>query len=195
MNVKHLEMPQPRLWTRQEYHRAGELGLFSADERLELIEGVIVRKEMQNTPHATGICLTENALRAVFFDGYVIRGQLPLAVSDLSEPEPDLAVVRGAPRDYAKAHPTTAVLVVEVADTSLSVDRSTKAGLYARAGIAEYWILNLQDGLLEVHREPALMPEQPLGHQYRIVLRLSADQTVSPIAAPDAVVRVADLLP
>jgi len=189
-----LELPQQRLWTRQEYERAGELGLFGPDECLELIEGVIVCKVTQNSPHAVGIQLTEDVLRAAL-PGHAYRVQMPLALGDMSEPEPDVAVVPGSARDYIAGHPQTAVLVVEVADTSLAVDRTTKAALYARAGIAEYWILNLPDRLLEVHRDPALMTEQPLGHQYRTVLRLSAEQSVSPLAAPEAVIRVSEVLP
>ena len=194
MEHANLELPEQRLWTRQEYERAGELGLFGSDERLELIEGLIVRKVTQNIPHSTAVQLVEDALR-VALPGHAYRVQMPLALSDFCELEPDVAVVRGSARDYAAAHPQTAVLVAEVADSSLVVDRSTKASLYARAGIAEYWILNLPDRMLEVHRDPALMSEQPLGHQYRSVLRLSTDQSVSPLGAPQAVIPVSELLP
>jgi len=190
-----LQLPGQRLWTRDEYERAGELGLFRPDERLELIEGLILRKTPQKSPHASGIRMTEEALRAAFPSGHDVRGQLPLALGEYSEPEPDVAVVSGSYRDYVNSHPVTAVLVVEVADSSLALDRSTKASLYARSGIPEYWILNLVDRLLEVHRGPAAMAEQPLDYHYRTVMRLTVEETVSPLAAPQAVIRVADLLP
>ncbi len=83
---------------------------------------------------------------------YTVRNQMPLALDENSEPEPDVAVVPGKARDYTQAHPTTAVLVVEVADATLRLDRKTKQAVYARNGIAEYWIVNLKDNSLEVYR-------------------------------------------
>ncbi|MBM3461800.1 MAG: Uma2 family endonuclease [Armatimonadetes bacterium] len=190
-----MELLEQRLWTRREYEKAAELGLFGPDERLELIEGRIVRKVTQNTPHTTGTQLAQDLLTTVFAHQHTIRVQQPLALDDYGEPEPDVAVVVGAARDFSQCHPATAVLVVEVADSSLSVDQTTKAGMYARAGIPEYWILNLVSRMLEVHREPSLNPEQPLGHHYRNVLLLSAADRISPLAAPQSEIQVADLLP
>lgn len=189
-----LQLPEPRLWTRREYDRVTDMGLFQ-DERLELIEGVIVRKMPQGSRHAGGIRGVEKALLAAFGTGHDVRVQMPLALDDMSEPEPDVAVVGGAWQDYLKAHPQTALLVVEVADSSLAIDRTTKASLYARAGIQEYWILNLVSCELEVHREPGMDPEQPLGHSYRRVTHLPLDEAVSPLAAPDAIIRVLDVMP
>jgi Uma2 family endonuclease len=121
-----------------------------------------------------------------------VREEKPLAIALDSEPEPDVAVVAGAPRDYRVTHPATALLVVEVAETSLGYDRKTKGPLYARAGIPEYWIVNLLDGALEVYREPAEMPD---GWIYRLIQRFEAADTVAPLMAPEAVVAVADLMP
>lgn len=112
-----------------------------------------------------------------------------------SEPEPDIAVVRGTARDYEQAHPTTAVLVIEVSDTTLRVDCTTKAGIYARAGIEEYWVVDLNTRRLIVHRQPVPMRGRPLGHYYASVVRYTEAETVTPLAAPDAVIAVADLLP
>jgi Uma2 family endonuclease len=105
-------------------------------------------------------------------------------------------VVVGSARDYARAHPATAVLVVEVSDATLAFDRATKGALYAQAGITEYWIVNLADRVLEVHREPAPMAEQPLGHHYRSITRHTETEHVAPQAATLATpIAVADLLP
>ena len=187
-------LPEQRLWTRAEYDRLTELGLFE-DERLELIEGRIVRKVSHKSQHATGIRLADKALQTAFPTGYEIRAQLPLALGEYSEPEPDVAVVHGSTRDYADKHPSTALLVVEVADSSLNVDRKIKAGLYARCGIQEYWIVNLVDRVLEVYREPVAQAEQPLGFHYGRIATLMPDQSITPLAAPQAVLRVTDLLP
>src|SRR4051794_32430746 len=103
-------------WTREEYERLASSGAFPPEARMELIEGVIYDRAAQNSLHATGYSLVHEALRPVFSieSGYDIRGQLPLALGEDSEPEPDIAVVRGSIRDFRDSHPTTAVLVVEV---------------------------------------------------------------------------------
>jgi len=184
-----------RLFTREEFQRAGEAGLFRPDERLELIAGEVVRKmTLQQSRHASGVYLVQEALRRVFGPGFLVRVQLPLALLEDSEPEPDVAVVAGEPRAFVSAHPTSALLVVEVSDTTLAFDRATKGGLYARAQVQEYWIVNLRDQVLEVHREPAPMAEQPVGHQYRSVVRLTDADEITPLAA-SASIPVADLLP
>lgn len=185
-----------RLWTRSEFEHALKVGLFRSDERLELIGGEVVQKvSPQESPHATAIRLAEEALRQAFPQGHDVRVQLPLALGERSEPEPDVSVVVGSIRDYEEEHPTSAVLVVEVADSTLRIDRSTKAGLYAASRIGEYWIVNLVDRVLEVHREPAPMTDQPFGHHYRSITRHSESASVAPLAAPTASIDVADLLP
>lgn len=190
-----LNLPSRRGCTREEFQRAADLGLFGPEERLELIEGEIITKVTHISPHATAICLMNEALRSAFAPTYTLRVQLPLALGDRNQPEPDISVVTGSIRDYAQSHPTTAVLVVEVSDTTLQMDRTTKAGLYARAGIEESWIVNVSDRMLEVHRQPAAMAEQPLGHHYRSITRLTESDTIAPLAAPHATLVVADLLP
>lgn len=188
--------PQRRLFTRAEYERAAELGLFGPEERLELIGGEVIKKMTpQRSLHATGVGLSARVLARTFGDGFDVRVQLPLAVADDSEPEPDVAVVRGGPRDYLDAHPSSALLVVEIADSSLAFDRTTKASLYVSAGIAEYWVVNLLDRVLEVHRAPEPTAGQPFGHLYRNVTRYAEDGSIAPLAAPGSVVRVADLIP
>ena len=187
--------PVRRGWTRQEFERFIDLGVFGPEERLELIGGEIIQKMTQKEPHATSTTLVGDGLRVVFAAGRHVRVQLPLSLGEHDRPEPDIAVVVGAPRDYLASHPTAAVLVVEISDTTLGYDRMVKAGVYARAGIAEYWIVNLIDRLLEVHRQPAPMAEQPLGHGYRSIARLTEAEAVVPLGAPQSPVAVADLLP
>ena len=182
------------LWTVKEFQRAYDLGAFGFDARLELIEGEIIRKMTQNEPHAWTIQAVDAALRGTFATGHSIRVQLPLVFGSYSKPEPDVAVVTGSFNDYKRKHPTTAVLVIEVSDSTLLQDRTAKAGIYARAGIEEYWIVNLPDNVLEVHRQPAPMADQPLGHHYRSIIRLTTADTITPLGAPDSVVAVASLL-
>jgi Uma2 family endonuclease len=177
-----------RRWTREEYGQLAESGFFPSGKRVELIDGVIYEMSPQRGPHATGILLVTEALRAAFPCGYQIRVQLPLGLGEASEPEPDLAVVSGGPRDYLNAHPTTAVLIVEVSESSSFHDRKRKGSLYARLDIPEYWIVDVVAGRLEVYRGPA-----EGAYQTRLVLK--AGDLVAPLANPGTSLRVADLLP
>jgi len=185
-----------RPWTREEYHRAARMGLFGPDERLELIGGEVMRKmSPQDAPHAAAIRRCEQALRRAVPRAHDVRVQLPLAVGEYSEPEPDVAVVLGSHDEHEHEHPQSAVLVIEIAESSLRNDRTTKGGLYAMGGIADYWIVNLVDRVVEVHRDPVRMAGQPFGHHHRSVTRHPEAATITPLAAPDAAVRVAELLP
>lgn len=182
---------RPRRWTREEYYRAADLGLFRPDERLELLDGEIIEKlSAQKTPHFTAVRATMEALSAAFGTGFEIRPPGPLTLSNISEPEPDVLVVPGTWRDYEDHHPgpEEVRLLVEVSDTTLRMDRGRKASAYARAGIAEYWILNPNDRCLEIHRDPVN------GVYQTITTHLEAD-SVSPLAAPAAALHVTDLLP
>jgi Uma2 family endonuclease len=194
MHATYVSGVEPRRWTRAEYDRMIEHGLLGEDDPVELIDGEILRMTPQGIPHAGGIGLVHDALCLVFGHTHV-RTQLPFALDPVSEPEPDLVVVPGSPRDYLEAHPDTALLVVEVADTTLAFARRTKGSLYARAGIAEYWIVNVSDGALEVYREPAEDPSARYGFAYGDTRVLRAGDQVAPLAAPDAELPVADLLP
>ena len=183
-----------RRWTRREYDRLIELGVLHEDEPVELLAGRLVVREPQRTPHATATQLAAEALRAAFGAGWSVRVQLPLALDDESEPEPDVAVVRGAPRDYLREHPSAPALVVEVAHDSLRADRILKARLYARAGIGDYWIENLVEHVHEVHRAPT-RPRPGRRAAYADVRRVPPSETIAPLAAPAARIVVADLLP
>jgi Uma2 family endonuclease len=186
---------ETRRFTRPEYERLAELCFFLPGERLELIDGFLIVREPQNSPHATAVRLVVRALRAVFRSGWLVDSQMPVALDEYSQPEPDVAVVRGDIRDYRHGHPTRAELIVEVAESRLAFDREYKASLYARAGIADYWVLNLVDRVLEVHREPESSEIAPYGFRYRAITPLATPATVSPLAAPTATIPVADLLP
>lgn len=183
-----------RRWRRVEYDRLVELGIF-AGERLELLDGVLVVREPQGSPHAAMVGQVGDVLRVAFGAEWHVRLQAPVALDDDSEPEPDVAVVAGAFRDYLGDHPSRPVLVVEVAESSLRLDRRMKSGLYARARLREYWIVNLVDRVLEVHRDPEPTTEAPYRAAYASVEVLRPPATVSPLAAPHARVLVADLLP
>lgn len=164
-----------------------EAGVLDASDRCELLEGEIVNKMPQSTSHATGVRLVEQALRAVYGAPLLVNSQLPLALGPRSEPEPDVFVVRGAPRDFIEEHPVSAVLVVEVSDTSLAEDRGRKQRIYARAGIEEFWIVNLTERQLEVYRAPA-------GEKYEESVAHPPSASVT-LPESSTTVSVADLLP
>ena len=183
-----------RRWKRIEYDRLVALGVFHG-EPIELIGGQLVVAEPQYPYHASAISAADYALRAVLPPGWIVRVQAPVSLDDESEPEPDLAVVAGRPADYREAHPARPVLAVEVAESSLDFDRQQKSSLYARAGIRDYWIVNLVDRLLEVHRDPEPDPSAPYGWRYRSVTALAPPALVAPLAFTSSRIAVADLLP
>jgi Uma2 family endonuclease len=184
--------PGPRFirWTREQYYRLGELGFFNG-RRVELIRGEIVEMSPINWPHVVGIRKTADVLRMVFAGIAWVSEQAPLAGDD-SDPQPDVAVIPGRVEDYTD-HPTTALLIVEVSDTTLNYDITTKAELYATANIADYWVLDVDGRRLLVFRDRAPVPDA--GAAYRTQLTLGPTDTVAPLAAPGSPVRVADLLP
>lgn len=183
-----------RRWTREEYHRMAEIGLFR-NQRVELIEGEIISMAAMNSSHRTVINLADDLLRSIFGAGYFVSVQCPLALGPASEPEPDIAVIAGNIRDYTNAHPTTAALIVEVAESSLAHDRRYKGSLYARAGILDYWIINLKRRRLEVRRRPQTDAAESFGYGYAEITLYGPNDTVSPLARPDALLQVRDLLP
>ena len=177
-----------RRWTRSEYAQMVAAGIIGPDENVELLDGEVVAMTPQRGPHASVVDVLGDVLKAAFGEGFRIRSQLPLALGPISEPEPDIAVVKGGPWDFLTDHPATADLVVEVADSTLAKDRLRKGPLYARAAIQEYWIVDLTSDAVEVCRDP--------GEQgYRSVERLVRGQTIRPLAKSDVVVAVAAMLP
>jgi Uma2 family endonuclease len=166
-----------------------EAGVLGEGDRVELLEGVIVAMAPQNPPHAAGVARVYEAVRAAVGGRAHLRSQLAL-VLQRSVPEPDLALVPGSVDDYERAHPTTALLVVEVADSSLKQDRLSKAAIYAAAGIPEYWIVNLRDEVVEVMRDP-----DPAQARYRAVCSAAGGERLELVALPGAGLDAAELLP
>jgi Uma2 family endonuclease len=185
---------QTRRWTRVEYDKLIATGILGPGDKIELLGGQLCVSEPQNSPHARAISLGLEAIQRALAPGWHVRVQLPIALDDESEPEPDLAVVSGGPRDYTD-HPSRPALVVEVADPRLALDREHKGSLYARARLPEYWIVNLVDRVLEVYRESGPDAGAQYGWAYRVVLTLGPDERVTPLAAPTARILVADFLP
>jgi len=183
-----------RRWRRVEYERLVDLGLFHGDP-VELIGGQLVVAEPQGSYHATAVGAADDALRAILPPGWIVRAQMPVALDDESLPEPDLVVVPGARADYRESHPTGPALALEVAESSLDFDRRHKGSLYARAGVQEYWIVNLIDRVLEVYREPGPDPSAPYGWRYRSMVALTPPAVVVPLALPSTRIAAADLLP
>lgn len=179
-----------RRWTRDEYYRAYTSGLFGPEERLELIRGEIKEKMPQRPRHATGVRKLERALLRFENDAYHVRSQAPITLLNDSEPEPDLVVARGSLETFEERHPLAEelVLVVEVSDTTLTYDRTDKARLYAEAGIAEYWVLNVAGGYLEVRRDPD-------EGEYHSLQTIRTGDSIAPLFSPDTPLPVADLLP
>lgn len=186
--------PRPRPWryTREQFYRMGELGFFTG-RRVELVRGEVVVMSPVGEPHVTSVSLTADALKAAFGGRHYVRVQAPLSLGTI-DPEPDVAVVRGGPRDYTSP-PTVALLVVEVADTSLYYDTTTKAEEYATAGIPEYWVIDLANRVMRVYRDPVTLPTGLGATAYRTQLTLGPADRVGPLAAPHASVLVSDLLP
>jgi Uma2 family endonuclease len=186
-----------RPWTREEYYRAAELGLFKPEEKLELIDGKVFRQvSPQNHPHAFSVTKSAQKLGEAFGPDYVVLQEKPILMENDTEPEPDVVVIRG-PLEAYQDHPTSSdvLLLLEVADTSLAMDTGYKASLYAWAGIADYWVLNLRKRQLEVRREPIEDTDAPFGFSYKRLVRYTEDDAVTPLSAPNAEIQVRELLP
>lgn len=203
MSVATQKRPQPRAqavqpcgyrFTVNQYHQMLEKGIFVSGDRVELLEGWIIEKMTQKPPHAVAVELTRDALRAILPADWHVRDQKPMT-TDESEPEPDLAVVRGTVRSFTRRHPTTGevALVVEVADTTLENDRDRKGRIYARAGIPVYWIINLKEDIVEVYTQP----KRGRTPEYRDRTDYTLKDTISVVLNGKEVgsVTVRDLLP
>jgi Uma2 family endonuclease len=184
--------PRPKRWTVAEFHRLrGQAWLES--RRMILVDGEILEMPSPNPPHDASLGLADEVLRRVFGRGFWIRGQMALVLGQTTDPVPDLAVVAGSPRDYAD-HPRSALLVVEVAESSLNYDLREKANLYAAGGIQEYWVIDVVHRQLIALRDPNVDAAQAFGASYRTRTAHDPTAAVRPLAA-SADVLVADLLP
>jgi Uma2 family endonuclease len=163
--VENIELPADRsaipsvpIWrfTVAQYHEMARAGILTEDDPVELLNGWVVVKMTKNPPHSVTTGLVRVALERIVPQGWCVDPQEPITLS-ASEPEPDVTVIRGHRRDYLDRHPNAAEvgLVVEVADASLDRDQVFKKSLYAEAGIAVYWVVNLVERRVEVYTEPS----------------------------------------
>jgi len=177
-------------YTSEQYFALVDDGVLGPEDRVELLEGVIVTVAPANPRHTVVTHQVADLLRAAVGDKAVVRVQSSLRAGVRSVPEPDVAVVVGRHADYIRAHPTTALLVVEVADSSLAQDRITKTAIYAGAGVPEYWIVNLRDDVVEIHRAP-----DPETRRYVDRRLASRSEHIDVAAFPGVSIAVADLVP
>jgi Uma2 family endonuclease len=183
-----------RRWRRVEYERLIDLGAFEGDP-VELVDGQLVVAEPKGAYHTSARGMADDALRAALPSGWIVRTQAPISLDDESEPEPDLVVVPGGHSTYRHTHPTHPALTIEIADSSLAFDRQHKGSLYARAGLSDYWIVNLVDRVLEVCRDPSTDVSAPYGWRYRSITTLGPGDVVVPLVFPTSRIAVTDLLP
>lgn len=185
--------PQPEpvgRFTVERYFALVAEGVLEPDDRVELLEGVVVAMAPHDTPHASGVARATRALMRAIGDGAVVRTQLSFIAGPYSVPEPDVAVVPGRYEDYDHAHPRSALLVVEVADSSLKMDRLTKAMVYAAAGVPEYWIVNVRAGQVEVHRAP-----ERRARRYHEITIVGRSGRIELVAFPGTAIEADALLP
>ena len=186
---------KPFRWTAEEFYLALDAGAF-IDRRVQLIDGEIIEMASMKNLHALGVGLVDDMLSQEFGPGYWVRVQMSIDLSPHSVPDPDLAVIAGGIRSHRGTNnPTSALLIVEVSDTTLRYDRNVKTSLYAASGIAEYWILNVVDGQLEVYRDPVPDANARFGWVYATRTDFLPGAVVSPLALPGASISVSDLLP
>lgn len=154
-----------------EYHRLAELGFFAENNRLELIAGEIVQMAAKGTTHSVCSTRLERELFKLLGERATLRGQEPIVISEDSEPEPDLAIASNRPDDYLSAHPSPVdvLLLVEIADSSLSYDQKVKLPLYAQASIVDFWIFNLPENCLEAYSEPYQSPQGSFGYRRKLI--------------------------
>ena len=186
--------PKSRKWTVEEYYRMAEIGFFDG-KRVELIEGEVIEMSAMGRPHVIALNKTADLLKSVFAPGWFVQTQAPLHFGKRSEPEPDIAVIKGKMEDYPTDHPTTADLIIEVSDKTLSYDRKRKASLYAKAGIKDYWVLNLKKHQLEIFRRPIPDAEAWHGFNYADQHIVIEGESAAPLAKPDAAIPVTGMLP
>ncbi|MGB3291506.1 MAG: Uma2 family endonuclease [Phormidesmis sp.] len=181
---------EPKRFTADDYHRMSELEILSATERTELINGQIMTMAAKSAAHASAGSIINHFLTGLLGEKAFIQSHNPVQLNDCSEPEPDIAVVRLDPLFYSTRHPVPedVLLLIEVADSSLQYDLEVKAPMYAAAGIADYWILDVIERELHVFR-------QPVGDYYQSHAVLAAALSVAPIAFAELEILISDMLP
>ena len=186
-------VPSSYRWTREQFNEIGDMGLFEG-RRAILVEGEILAMPGMKDPHRTSLLLTDQALRTAFGTAYFLSDQCPFGIGKATDPEPDLAVIKGSIRDYLGRSITVAELVVEISDTTYLYDRREKASLYASAAVQDYWIVRLKTRQLEVYRQPQADESQPFGFGYAQKSVYESSEIVQPLAAAQPVA-VSMLLP
>lgn len=179
-----------RRFTVDEYYKMAEAGILGEDDRVELIEGEIVQMPAIGSPHASCVTRLDRQFFSRAGESVIVRVQNPVHLSEHSEPEPDLAIVKAREDFYARGHPEPGdvLLLVEVSDTTYDYDHSIKGPLYARAGIPEFWIVNLEAARVEVMLDPA-----PDG--YQTIRQYGPGERIAPQHLPQAQIEVRDILP
>jgi Uma2 family endonuclease len=180
----------PARCTADEFFALVGRGLLEPDDRVELLEGVVVAMASENPWHASGVRLVSAALTRAVTGRAFVDQQHCIILGNLSVPEPDVTVLPGQVSDYFAQHPRTALLVVEVADSTLVQDRLTKAGIYAAAAIPEYWILSRRDDGVIVSTRPI-----PAERRYTFTRLFQRGESITLSALPGVTVAVHDLLP
>jgi Uma2 family endonuclease len=185
-----VEYPQRHAISAEEYLRMGEAGVFAPEARLELIEGEIIEMAPIGSPHAGTVMILNRLLGRAAGDSAIVLVQSPLILGDRSVPQPDLALLRPRVDSYTRSHPSAAdvLLVIEVADTTLAFDVETKIPLYARAGVVEAWVVDLQERALRVFRDPG-------ASGYRTRFAASGDEKVAATLLPQVAVTASALFP
>jgi Uma2 family endonuclease len=181
--------PIVRRWSRDEYYRLAEEGWFHG-QRVQLIEGEIIQIPPQGALHANGYWSSLRTLTGIFGIERV-RAQMPFNVRGRSDPEPDLAVT-DLPQGQCEEPPSTAVLVIEISDSSIRLDRR-KTGLYAAAGVPDYWIVNVNARRVEIFRNPITDPNNEFGHRYTEHFEVDETANIAPLASPNSNVAIKSL--
>ncbi len=184
----------PLRWTVEEFHELRQQKRFQG-RRAILLHGVILEQGPMNPPHAYALERLWKLLQKFPTDRYRVRCQLPLVLGTDSDPFPDLVIAEEASGELSLAHPTTAVIVFEISDTTLNTDLTEKAELYATAGILDYWVIDVTKRQLHVLRDPAPLPAGLGATAYRNHKTYGPEESVSPLAFPGHAIRVGDLLP
>jgi len=188
------EKPQRFRFTRDSVNRMAQDGFFE-DENIELIDGSILTISPINEPRVSSVSMATETLRVLFYPGFTIRTQAPLDFGLDHQPQPDLSIIAGSAKGR-RVTPTNALLVIEVAETSIGYDTGDKMSLYASAGILDYWVIDLKQQCIHVHRDPQDDPNQAFGKSYATRRIYTLGDRIVPLAAPDGgSVAVADLLP
>jgi hypothetical protein len=179
----------PHRFTRREYYRMAETGVLQPEARVELLDGQILEMSPIGPSHGSAVKRLNDFFSNLPHGRWLLAVQDPVALDDFSEPQPDLMLLKRAPDFYEKRHPgpDDVFLLVEVSDSTLLFDRGEKLPIYGRAGIREVWIVNLPDQTIEVYRDPHYQ-----GYASTEILR--PGQQARPLAFPDVVVDVAELL-